>query len=291
MSRMTLTELLTAVRVNVPNQEESAVKQAANLFLRRLARKDLSFTKVRTTITTLTPVETTVTLNKGSSSVTCTDAASTWLGQVALFAGSDQWFSIDTVDAGVGFTISSVFDGDNLAGGDATIAFPRVALGVDVIEVEKVKPPQWSQLGIVSGEVTSFLRQDAKLGTPTAYALVEAVNTSDALELFLVDYPDAVYTYTVIGRNRLTRFAGSTSQCGLPERYEDVLIAGALYYVLTGEDPKGDTTLLWRGEMMAGIDDIRDSAMGGASAQGTLAGADAAGSNLLVARFPADGAS
>lgn len=291
MARLTLSGLTTEVQLVLPSMEEADVKAAANMFLRRLGRHDLSFTRTRTTLTTTEPVDTTVTVNKGSASVTCTDAASTWLGQVVKITGSDQWFSIATVDAGVGFTISSLFDGDNVSGGAAEVAFPRIALDADIIDVEAIKPVTWDKLSIVSSEVNINLSDNAKLGQPFNYSMVEPVNTDDKLEIFLTDFPDAIYTYTLIGRNRITRFAGSSDSCGVPERYEDILIGGTLYFLYMGDDPKGEVARMWFAFMEEGIEDINKAAKMGQAVRGRMLGVDQAASTKLMARFPAEGAS
>ena len=237
MARITQSELLAEIQLWLPDFESARVEAAANLVIRTLGRRGYGFLEHRSTITVSPVTETTVTVSQGSTAVTCTDAAATWVGQVIQIEGSDTWYGIESVSAGVSCVLSSAYEGDDVTGGDATVAFWRVALPAEFIRVEEIRES--------NGNALAYGRLDKpSLATPSCWTLLETVNTDDALEIGLTDYPSSYLTLVVKGTRRLDRFSGSGA-CGIPEWAEDVLIKGTIAYCSMMEGDREQATLFF----------------------------------------------
>jgi hypothetical protein len=287
MARMTLAELAAEVQAFLPGREEAAIGGAANFFVRTLNRRKLGFMSLRSTVTTVAPTTHAVTVNQGSATVTMADAAAVHIGQVIQFSGSDVWYPIEAVTVGVDATLASAYEGADIAGGTATIAYPRIELPADLINLERIGLPHRESLVNITGEIGHDFFVNVQTGQPEAYRDVVAINTDDNLEVFLYDFPDAIYTLMVEGTSRIARYGGSGTRCGIPEIYEDVLLAGALFYSMGGEDPNGNLFLFWQ-KMM---DDLLKDAQKRTGPTNVGVMAQATGSHRLWARFPASGAS
>lgn len=234
MARMTLSELVDEVDPWRRDLDTTEVGRLANFILRDLGP---SYGRsLRTTFTTTAPDTTpTVDATQGSTSVTVASGtfATTNDGQLIQIEGGDAWYEISGTVADTSFTISSGFEGDTGTGLTVTVAYPRVALPTGVVSIQGISRPGKTPLGRVDGEFPPEGATNLSTSEPRSYYEVEPTNSDDALEIMLVDPPDDVYTYTVQGRDRVTRFTSSSgSKCGLSEANEDVLIAGTLWLVL-----------------------------------------------------------
>lgn len=246
MARLTLSELSTAVGPWYRDKDSDELQAVANLVLRDLNMLNAGFLTERTTITTTPTSSVTVGATQGSTTVTYASASeSSHKGQIIQIDGDSSWYSIDSVSDGVSFTLSSAFAGDTSASASATIAFPRIQMPSDVVHIHAIQIANKAPLARYDGEIPPGGRVNLSPSEPDAYYEVEPVNTSDYMEVMLVDPPDTYYTLQVEARKRLTRYSGPSSKCGLPEVYEHILIAGVNWMVLS-QTKGGEEAIMWR---------------------------------------------
>jgi hypothetical protein len=242
---MTRAEFISAIQGFVQDTDGDVAIAMANLIIRELAREGLYFGRIRDSISTLAPVEVTseITITQGSASVAHAggfDEAND-PGQVIKIEGSSVWYGIDSVAVGgATATLSSTFEGADVASGDATIAYPRVILPSTLAWVRDIRRPNRRPLTLVGDEISSEGYYNPDTREPQRYFYATPVNSDGYSEIFLLDFPDAVYTYMVNGPGLLTLYgAGTTTKCGIPEIYEDVLLMGATYLLWDSEDDMG----------------------------------------------------
>jgi hypothetical protein len=234
VARLTLSELKTQVDPFRRDTKIEELEGYANLILRIL---DADFgRKIRRNFTTVISTTTpTITIAQSATAATVVTGTFpvTYDGQVIQLEGSNTWYSISNTVADTSFSIDSGFDGDDITAGSCEIASPRVVLDSDLVTIDNISRAGKPELGRVDDAIAIGGSLNPKTQEPTRYYEVEPTNTDDDLEIILLDYPDAVYTYTVTGSTRLTRFSGSSSRCGIPEMHEQVLITGAIWAAVT----------------------------------------------------------
>ena len=236
MARMTLSDLVDKVQDWIPEFAESKVKNIANLLLGEFNLLDYGFTKYIGTITTTDNVTSGITasVSKGSTSVTIDGGTwpTTYDGQRVRFPNSDAWYEISDTVADTSFSISSAYDGDDESASTIEVAFPRIQLPDEVVQVDVVARPKKRPLKVLTREIPPHFAVETKVREPSCYYEVEPENTDDNIELMLLDFPDDAYTYYVVGKKRLTKFTSSSSKSGWPEKYEHALVSGVLAAVL-----------------------------------------------------------
>lgn len=240
MSRSTLAEIQTKVSPWKRDITDAEIEALCNLVLMEL---DESFGRhVRRTITTKAPDTTpTIDINQESTSATVASGSfpTTYDGQYIQIEGSDAWYEISDTVANTSFAISSGFEGEDITGGTCEVAFPRVVMPSDLLVVDRVYRPGKEPLRFMASEVPIGGASNLQTSEPVAYYEADILNSDDDLEIMLVDPPNAVYTYIVEGRARISRFSGTSSKCGLPERFENVLLLGTIWAAISqseGED-------------------------------------------------------
>jgi len=236
MARLTRSELATQVKAWVPDKQDIQIEAAANFIIRDLNSDKYPFTKGRVMFTTTAPEEVVVDATGGSLSVLYASAAAGHLNQIIQIESSDTWYEIVAVEVGVGFTLDAEFEGDTDAAATATIAYPRVQLPADLLEIEDISRPGKTPLIRVEDEIPSGYTENYSVREPTHYYEVDAENDSDSGEIFLLPPPDDRHTYLITGKKRIARFSGDSSRSGIPEKFEHVLIAGTVFVCLDQED-------------------------------------------------------
>lgn len=237
MARRTLSDIKTAVAPWRRDFTDTEAEILCNLVLMDL---DETFgRKVRRTFTTTAPDTTpTITINQGDTSATVASGSfpTTYNGQLIQIEGADSWYEISGTVADTSFNISSAFEGEDVVGGTCEVAFCRVVLPSDLIQIQTISRPGYEPLKLLEGEIPIEGSTNLATREPIAYYEADILNTNDYMEIILVDPPDDVYTYVIEGRARIDRFDGASSKCGLPERCENVLILGTLWAAISQRD-------------------------------------------------------
>lgn len=233
MSRITLSELTEIVQGWLPDFSEARVKHLANLIVRELNLEDLWFTKGVFSITTKAPVTSiTVDVTAGSSSVIVASGSfpTSYDNQFIQITGSDAWYQISNVVEDTSFTISSAWDGDTDSAVTCTVAFPRIELPSELMELRELSISNSQSLTKVPGLQAPYGYLNINTGQPAEYLELSEENSSGNREILLLDFPDDTYTIIIVGKKRLTRYTSSGSSTDIPEDFEHVII----YNVLSG---------------------------------------------------------
>lgn len=246
MARSDLTAMTALANSWKRDVKEAEVKIVANLVLRGLD-KDFGGT-LRSTFTTTAPdTSPTIDINQSSTSATVASGTfpTTYDGQLVQIEGSSTWYEISGTVANTGFTISSAFEGANITGATCEIAFHRVVLPSALIIMQDISRPGLKPLKHYVDELPVRGAENLETREPSGWYEVEALNTDDDMEIILVDPPDDVYTYVVTGRSRLARYTNSGSLCGLPERFENVLLTGVVWGLIGQTKGVGEASFWW----------------------------------------------
>jgi hypothetical protein len=231
---MTLSELETEIKRWLPDKSSAAIMAAANFAIREIGKSGVFSQNFRSSITTTDPVSlTSVTATNGSTTVSATGIVAGMANQVIQIEGDDNWYTIATATTG-SLTLSSVFAGATGSGTlTATVAYARVALPAYVLTIDRIRAQNYEPLTQLDGELAT---ETYSTGRPDTFVPVVPVNTSEYLEVFLIPFPDADYTFIVEGRKKVALFSDSSSQSGVPEEHEDILLSGTLFYLWSAED-------------------------------------------------------
>lgn len=248
MAQLTLANLTTQVQDHMPGKQSGEITRAANMALRRLY--EVVGPTVRFTLTTVAPYSTgTVAITQGQTAVTLTTgtfAASTE-GQLIQPDGETTWYGFTYGSASTG-TLSSGFAGSTLTAGTYTLAYANYDLPVGISSVFNLWRSTNSRLERMNDEEwVRFMEGPQSPGEPRYYAIVKGTTSaSSAVRVMLMPFPDAIYTYTGSARARPTLFTGSgTEYTGLPEDYDEAMLAGTLYFLWDQHD-KQDRSQWWR---------------------------------------------
>lgn len=232
MARLTLSELTTEISPWSRDKASTEIEPLANMILRELDQYNLGFNVLRTTFTTTPKATITVNVTQDNATVTYASAAATHDGQAVQIDGDDTWYSIDSVSVGVSFELTSVFAGATNATASAIVVYPRVQLPSNLVHIDNITYTNRKPLTQYTGSVPTGGRWSFNPSEPDAYYEVEPVNTSDDMEIMLIDPPDDRYSFELDGRKRIARYSGDASKAGLPEKHEQVLLAGVIWLVL-----------------------------------------------------------
>lgn len=256
MSRMTLSQLATEIKRWLPDKSTDAISGAANFAIREIGKAGAIPQNFRSTLTTTAPVDiTAVSATKGSTSITGTGLVAGMLNQFIRISGDDTWYLLSAVGTGTG-TLSSAFAGTTGSGTlTATVAYPRVTLPANLLTIDKIGEQNRQPLSYIDAELSSGVYTT---GRPEMFTEIIPVNISEYLELALLPFPDASYSFIVEGRKRLTAFSEAGSYSGVPEEHEDILIAGTLFYLWSAEDGE-DRAAFWKGMFERGLKRARAS--------------------------------
>lgn len=249
MAQMSLSDLQTAAKDFVANVSAARVTRAGNLALRKLY--EVAGPTIRFTLTTTAPYSTgTVAITKGATAVTLsggTFAASTE-GQLIKAEGESTWYGF-TYGSGSTGTLGSAFAGTTLTAGTFELAYAYYDLPTSLSSTFSLWRDSRSRLRRWnSEEMVRYMDSANTTAIPRAYSVVKGTHASNsAVRVLLMPFPDAVYTFSGVGRARPTLFPNSsptTEYSGLPEEYDDALLAGTLFYLWDGED-KQDRSQWW----------------------------------------------
>lgn len=244
MAQMTLTDLTTQAKDHIANVEAGRVTRAANMALRRLYA--VAGPTVRYGVTTVAPYSTgTIALAQGDTAVTLTGGtfAAATTNQLFRASGESTWYGWTYGSASAG-TIAPAFAGTTLTVGTYKIAYAYYDLPTTISSTFDLWRDSRNRLRRVTDEEASrYIERLTEPGQPEAYAVVKGTHASNsAVRIMLLPYPDAVYTFTAAGRARPTLFTGSgTEYSGLPEDYDDALLAGTLFYLWDGEGKQSES--------------------------------------------------
>ncbi len=249
MAQMLYSDLQTQVQDWLPGKQAAPIVRAANYALRKLYER--AGPTVRLNLTTTALYETgTVAITQGQTALTMaggTFAAGTD-GQLIQCDGEMTWYGFTRVGANTG-TLASGFGGATLTAGTYQLVYAYYDLPTTISATFNLwRDPQTRLTRMNDEEFTRFMGGPQSPGQPRQYALVKGTHTTNsAVRILLAPYPDAVYTYTGSGRARPTLFTGTGSEyTGLPEEYDEALLAGALFY-LTDQRDKQDRSGWWFG--------------------------------------------
>lgn len=251
MAQMSLSDLQTQVKDWVPGQNNAQIARAGNLALRQLYA--MVGPMVRWTLTTTAIYNTgTIAVAQGATAVTLTTGtfAAGTDGQLLQGEGEPTWYGF-TRTAGSTGTLGSGFAGTTLTVGTYTLAYAFYDLPTTVSSVFNLwKDARTKLTRMGDEEYDRWMGSSQSPGIPRSYAIVKGTHASNsALRVQLIPYPDTVYTFTGAGRARATVFPNSsptTEYSGLPEDYDNALVAGTLYY-LTDQLQKQDRSAWWFG--------------------------------------------
>jgi hypothetical protein len=250
MSQLTYANLSTQVLDWAPGWQAGPILRASNLALRDVYA--LVGPTVRFTLTTTAIYNTgTVAVTQGDTAVTLTTGtfAAGTDKQIIQMSGENTWYEF-TRSSGSAGVIGSGFAGTTLTAGTFTVAYAYYDLPTTVSSVFSLwRGPRKRLARMNDEERDRFMDTSQVPGTPLSYLIAKGTTAgSSAVRIMLVPYPDTVYTFLGSGRARPTVFTGSgTEYTGLPEDYDQALIAGTLYYILNQKD-KADSSAWWKRE-------------------------------------------
>ena len=238
MAKLTLTNLVAEIQDHIPDKEEATIVRAANRVIRELTNEGNLYTKGSHTFTTTAPRTTgTVSVTQSGTTVTGTDFVDEDLYQIIQIEGSNHWYPITAVTAGVSCEIDGGWESTDVTDGGYTVAYHRYVMPVGTIQIKAIKRPNRNGLTRINDELYDNMMYHVNIMEPTRYYLTKPLNSAGSPEIILMDWPDGVYSYTVVSVDAPTLYgAGGSDTCNLPENYELALIYGTLMHCWDQED-------------------------------------------------------